>query len=80
MPLLRAAFTPLTPPLTAIPGTVLFLPATSSATLLDDASGSGVVVTGGGGETCGDAPSTATASVTGTRSIVVTLRWRLSER
>ena len=91
MPLLhRAAFTPLTPPLTAVPGTVLFLPATSPATLLNDASGTGAVVYGGHGEayssdfpagvSCYVAPTTSTASATGARSVVVTLGWRMSER
>ena len=75
----RVAFTPPTPPLTTVPGTVLFLPATSPATILSDASGTGANVTGGGGEayssdfpggvSCGAAPSTATtASSTGAGS------------
>ena len=64
--------------MTAVPGTVLFLPATSPATLLDDASGTGAVVTGAGGEaystdfpagvSCGGAPTAATASATSTPS------------
>ena len=79
LPLLhRGDFTPPTSSLTVIPGTVLFLPATSPATFLNDASGTGAVVAGGFGEaytsdfpagvSCYVAPTSATASATGARS------------